>query len=114
MSNLSMPYLPVTDDRRYSRSTRAVRRVGQPQPFMVVIRYAGSKLDRVVYRASRGRITLTGPSLPTMLLTTRDRKTGKPRTVPVFYIRDGHNVLAAGEHPGLSGPASRPGNPYAT
>jgi hypothetical protein len=33
-----------------------------------------------------------------MLLTTRDRKTGEPRTVPVFYLRDGHNLVATYEN----------------
>jgi predicted ATPase len=32
--------------------------------------------------------------LPRGLMTTRDRKTGEPRTVPVFYQRDGHNLVA--------------------
>jgi deazaflavin-dependent oxidoreductase (nitroreductase family) len=45
-----------------------------------------------------------------MLLTTRGRTTGKPRTVPVFYVRDGHNLVAASENFGLSAPASWPGN----
>jgi F420H(2)-dependent quinone reductase len=67
------------------------RRSGRAAP-------GGSKLDRVLYRASRGRITLSGPSLPMMLLTTRDRKTGEPRTVPVFYLRDGHNLVATYEN----------------
>jgi hypothetical protein len=104
--------MPVTDDRRYGQSTRAVQRVGQAQPFIVAIRYAGSTLDRIVYRASRGRITLTG--LPTMLLTTRDRNTGKRTTVPVCYARDGHNLLFASENTELPTRASRPGYPFAT
>jgi hypothetical protein len=87
MSKVQAPDLPVTDRRRYGPFTRAVQRVGQARSFTVVVTSAGSKLDRVLYRASRGRITLSGPSLPIMLLTTRDRKTGEPRTVPVFYLR---------------------------
>jgi hypothetical protein len=114
MSNLSTLDLPVTDDRRYSRSTRAGQRVRPAQPFTVMIRYAGSTLDRIVYRASRGRITLAGPSLPTMLLTTRDRNTGKRTTVPACYMRDGHNLLSAGVNTELPTPAGRPGYPFAT
>ena len=87
MSNVQAPDQPVTDRRRYGPFTRAVQRVGQARLFTVVVRYAGSELDRVLYRASRGRITLSGPSLPMMLLTTRDRKTGEPRTVPVLRSR---------------------------
>jgi deazaflavin-dependent oxidoreductase (nitroreductase family) len=111
MSKLNPPALPpFTDGRRYGPFTRAVQRLGHVRSFTVVIRYAGSKLDRVLYRTSGGRITLTGPSLPTMLLTTRGRKTGKPRTVPVFYVREEHNLVAASENFGLAAPASWPGN----
>ena len=98
MLKVQAPDQPVTDRRRYGPFTRAVQRVGQARLFTVVVRYAGSELDRVLYRASRGRITLSGPSLPMMLLTTRDRKTGEPRTVPVFYLRDGHNLVATDEN----------------
>jgi deazaflavin-dependent oxidoreductase (nitroreductase family) len=101
---------PLADGRRYGPLTRAVQRLGHVRLFTVVIRYAGSKLGRILYRASGGRITLTGPSLPTMLLTTRGRKTGKPRRVQVFYVRDGHNLVAACENFGLAAPASWPAN----
>jgi deazaflavin-dependent oxidoreductase (nitroreductase family) len=111
MSKLHLPELPpLADSPRYGRFTRAVQRLGHVRSFTVAIRYAGSKLDRVLYRASGGRITLPGPGLPTMLLTTRGRNTGKPRTVPVFYVRDGHNLVAVCENFGLATPASWPGN----
>jgi len=111
MSELHPPELPpLTNGRRFGPLTRAVQRAGRVRSFTFVIRYAGSKLDRVLYRTSGGRITLTGPSLPTMLLTTRGRKTGKPRTTPVFYVRDGRNLVAACENFGLAAPASWPGN----
>jgi hypothetical protein len=78
MSNVHPPELPPpTNGRRYGTFTRAVQRIGHVRSFTIVIRYAGSKLDRVLYRSSGGRITLTGPSLPTMLLTTVGRKTAK-------------------------------------
>ena len=110
MSKVQAPDLPVTDRRRYGPFTRAVQRVGQARSLTVVVRYAGSELDRVLYRASRGRITLSGPSLPMMLLTTRDRKTGEPRTVPVFYLRDGHNLVATYENFESAGGGSWPAN----
>ena len=111
MSKLQASDLPVTDRRRHGPLTRVLlQRVGQARSFTVVMRYAGSKLDRVLYRASRGRITLSGPSLPMMLLTTRDRKTGEPRTVPVFYVRDGHNLVATYETFESAGDGSWPSN----
>src|SRR5690348_15945630 len=109
MLEVQAPDEPVTDRRRYGPFTRAVQRVGQARSFTAVVRYAGSELDRLVYRASRGRITLSGPSLPMMLLTTRDRKTGEPRTVPVFYVRDGHNLVATDENfESVGGAVGRP------
>ena len=110
MLKVQAPDEPVTDRRRYGPFTRAVQRVGQARSFTAVVRYAGSELDRLVYRASRGRITLSGPSLPMMLLTTRDRKTGEPRTVPVFYLRDGHNLVATDENFESVGGGSWPAN----
>ena len=110
MLKVQAPDEPVTDRRRYSPFTRAAQRVGQARSFTAVVRYAGSELDRLVYRASRGRITLSGPSLPMMLLTTRDRKTGEPRTVPVFYLRDGHSLVATDENFESAGGGSWPAN----
>jgi F420H(2)-dependent quinone reductase len=110
MSKVQAPDLPVTDRRHYGPFIRAVQRVGQARSFTVVVTYAGSKLDRVLYRASRGRITLSGPSLPKMLLTTQDRKTGEPRTVPAFYLRDGHNLAATYENFESAGGGSWPAN----
>jgi Domain of unknown function (DUF385). len=34
---------------------------------------------------------MSGPALPTMLLTTKGRRSGKDRTVPLHYVRDGKN-----------------------
>jgi deazaflavin-dependent oxidoreductase (nitroreductase family) len=45
-----------------------------------------------------------------MLLTTRDRKTGEPRTVPVFYLRDGHSLVATDENFESAGGGSWPAN----
>ena len=95
MPNPSTPDPPVTD-RRPRRYTRAVQqRVGQLPPVTAAISYTRTQLDRILYRASRGRLTLTGPSQPTMLLTTRNRTTGQPHTVPVSYQPDGDNLIAA-------------------
>jgi deazaflavin-dependent oxidoreductase (nitroreductase family) len=45
-------------------------------------------LARGLYRVGGGRIT--GPrGLRTLLLTTRGRRSGRPRTVPLCYVDDG-------------------------
>ncbi len=51
-----------------------------------------------------------GSELPTMLLTTTGRKTGKERTVPLNYVRDGSNVIAVCENFGLDTASSWPYN----
>ena len=56
MSKLQPPELPPLTDPRYGLLTRAVQRLGHVRSFTVAIRSAGSKLDRVLYRGSGGRI----------------------------------------------------------
>ncbi len=51
-----------------------------------------------------------GSELPTMLLTTTGRRTGKERTVPLNYVRDGSNVIAVCENFGLDTASSWPYN----
>ena len=62
-----------------------------------------SPLQRQLYRRSGGRISLTG-SAPVLLLTTIGRRTGKPRTVPVFYLRDGKRFIVCNVNPGFEQP----------
>jgi deazaflavin-dependent oxidoreductase (nitroreductase family) len=98
--------------------TRMLRRIGHGRWFAIMIKHAGCRLDRTLYRVSRGRLTLAGRAMPTMLVTTRGRKTGRDRTVPVFFVRDGDRLVAACEDFGLrttsSWPATLKAHPYAT
>jgi deazaflavin-dependent oxidoreductase (nitroreductase family) len=88
-------------DSRPSLFAKFARRIGHHRWFSWTMKHVGSKLDRVLYRASAGRLWLSGPEMPTMLLTTKGRKTGKRRTVPVYYVHDGENLVAACENFGL-------------
>ena len=45
-------------------------------------------LDKTVYRLTSGRRGLS-PAKTVLYLTTTGRKTGKPRRVPVLFLRDG-------------------------
>lgn len=45
-------------------------------------------LDKAVYRLTGGRRGLS-PAKTVLYLTTTGRKTGKPRRVPVLFLRDG-------------------------
>jgi len=61
-----------------------------------------STLNTWVYRASGGR--LGGKFLhgaPVMLLTTTGRKSGKRRTSPLLYMRDGENVVCVASKGGM-------------
>ena len=51
-------------------------------------------LHRFVYRASGGRLLPTsGGKMPVLLLTTTGRKTGRPRTWPLNYLRGGDAIV---------------------
>ena len=46
----------------------------------------------LAYRSLGGRVVGHAFGLPMLLLTTTGRKTGKPRTLPLMYWRDGENI----------------------
>jgi deazaflavin-dependent oxidoreductase (nitroreductase family) len=48
-----------------------------------------SQAHSALYRASGGRIGSRLVGMPVLLLTTTGRKSGKPRTTPLLYVRDG-------------------------
>lgn len=52
-----------------------------------------SSLHVMIHRASGGRIGGTLVGAPVLLLTTIGRKTGKQRTTPLIYLRDGNNIV---------------------
>jgi deazaflavin-dependent oxidoreductase (nitroreductase family) len=51
------------------------------------------------YRVLRGRVVGTAIA-PVVLLTTTGRRSGKPRTTPLFGIRDGDAVVVVGSNAG--------------
>src|SRR6188472_4678010 len=94
----------------YGLYLRVMRRIGHYRWFSLFMKHVGSRVDRALIRASRGRFSMSGPALPTMLLTTRGRRSGKDRTVPLHYVRDGKNLVAACENFGLKAASSWPKN----
>jgi deazaflavin-dependent oxidoreductase (nitroreductase family) len=94
----------------YEIYLRVMRRVGHYRWFSLLMKHVGSRVDRVLIRASRGRFSMSGPQLPTMLLTTKGRKSGKDRTVPLHYVGDGKNLVAACENFGLKSASNWPKN----
>lgn len=57
-----------------------------------------SAMHALAYRATAGRAQ--NAKYPTMLLTVTGRKSGKPRIVPVIYIKDGDRSVIAAAYSG--------------
>jgi len=55
------------------------------------------------YRALRGRVVdrASNGFMPLLLLTTIGRRTGRPRTVALGHINDGHDLVVIGSNGGL-------------
>jgi len=72
----------------YTRRARIFLATGQllSRPAMRPLTRTFSTLHALAYRMTRGRAQST--AYPTLLLTVTGRKSGKPRTVPLVYIRD--------------------------
>ena len=85
-----------------------MRRVGHYRVFSLFMNYVGSRVERALIRGSRGRPSMSGPQLTTLLLTTGRRS--KDRTVPLHYVRDGKNLVAACENFRLEAASSWPKN----
>ncbi len=94
----------------YDLYLRGMRRLGHYRWFGLLFKHVGTPADRALMRISGGRLSMGGSELPTMLLTTTGRKTGKQRTVPLNYVRDGSNVIAVCENFGLDKASSWPYN----
>lgn len=87
-----------------------MRRLGHYKWFGFMFKHLGTPTDRALIRLSGGRLSMGGSEMPTMLLTTTGRKTGKDRTVPLNYVLDGENVIAVCENFGLDTASSWPYN----
>jgi deazaflavin-dependent oxidoreductase (nitroreductase family) len=84
---------------RANRVRRAMRRVAASGPGARVFAPLLHRLDRPVYRMTRGRATLGSlvSGLPVALLTTTGARSGRPRTVPLLLLpsADGLAVIAS-------------------
>ena len=79
------------------------QRLGRTRIGVLAIGRIVSPLQRELYRRTGGRLSLTG-SAPVLLLTTAGRRTGKPRTVPLLYLRDGDRLVVCNVNPGFERP----------
>jgi deazaflavin-dependent oxidoreductase (nitroreductase family) len=57
----------------------------------------GARIDGIMYRLTRGRLTPTGSVAPVLLLTTTGRRSGRERTTPVIYLENGGGFVVSSE-----------------
>ncbi len=91
---------------------RTLRWLGRRRWFAAMGRRL-APVDTWLYRRTKGRIGLTGPTgrvYRPLLLTTTGRRTGRPRTTPVMYLRDGEAFVITSENFGQAKPAAWPLN----
>jgi len=75
------------------------KRMGQHRSVITFTRMVVVPADRVVARLTRGKLITFGvDELPTLLLTTTGRRSGKPRSVPILYLADGDSWVVAGSN----------------
>ncbi len=63
-----------------------------------------SKTHLLVQRLSSGRLLSRVAGMPVLLLTTTGRRSGKPRTTPLTFFRDGANLVVIASNGGADRP----------
>ncbi|HLM37941.1 MAG TPA: nitroreductase family deazaflavin-dependent oxidoreductase [Gaiellaceae bacterium] len=63
-----------------------------------------SKTHLLVHRLSRGRLLGRVAGMPVLLLTTTGRRSGKPRTTPLTFFRDGADLIVIASNGGADRP----------
>jgi deazaflavin-dependent oxidoreductase (nitroreductase family) len=73
---------------------RLVNRFSATRAGSWTVKHVAAKVDPVLFRWSKGRITSTGrPTLPMLALTTTGARSGLPRTVQLAFHREGDDLL---------------------
>jgi deazaflavin-dependent oxidoreductase (nitroreductase family) len=57
-------------------------------------------IHREIYRRTGGRLTAKAGQVQMLLLTTTGRRTGRPRTTPLFYMPDGDRLILIASYGG--------------
>ncbi len=77
-----------------------IGRIGSHPVIVWAVKHIVSPLDRIVVRASRGRMPPPSSlAVPTLLLTTTGRRSGQERTVPLVYVVDDNRFIVANARP---------------
>ncbi|HEY6810781.1 MAG TPA: nitroreductase family deazaflavin-dependent oxidoreductase [Propionibacteriaceae bacterium] len=96
------------EQRRQGLLRRAVRKATEIIPMSLLPARMLPRLDRGVFRLTRGRTTLSAwvSGLPIVMLTTTGARSGQPRTLPVLGLPDGDRLVVIAsnfgrqQHPG--------------
>ncbi|MGC5050684.1 nitroreductase family deazaflavin-dependent oxidoreductase [Micromonospora sp. DT48] len=72
------------------------RRVGRYRWFAATVRLL-VPVDRAVGRLTRGRVVALG-LVPSLVITTTGRKSGRPRSNPLLYVPDGDGYVVVGSN----------------
>jgi deazaflavin-dependent oxidoreductase (nitroreductase family) len=83
-----------------------ISRIGATRPGTWAIGHIVSPLQLRLLVATGGGVSLTGKR-PVLLVTTTGRRSGQPRTIPLFFLRDGDDLIVCNVRP----PSERP-NPW--
>ena len=81
-------------------------RIGATRAGTWAIAHVVSPLQQWLLVATGGRVSLTGKR-PVLWLTTTGRRSGQPRTIPLFFLREGDDLVVCNVRP----PWERP-NPW--
>ena len=71
---------------------------------IVAAQRAVTKLHSFVYRVTNGRVGGRIAGGPVLLLTTTGRKSGRERTIPLLYLKDGEDLVVVGSNGGTAAP----------
>ncbi|NJN53807.1 MAG: nitroreductase family deazaflavin-dependent oxidoreductase [Anaerolineae bacterium] len=71
-----------------------------PSKTMRKVLQAGNGLHVALYRQSSGKFANRIANLPVLLITTFGRKSGKPYTNPVVYIKEGQDFVVSATNGG--------------
>ena len=74
----------------------------RPSRLVTAIQNAVTTIHVFVYRYSGGAIGGRAFKSPVLLLTTKGRKSGKRRTVPLLYLEDGNRVVLVASNGGAA------------
>jgi deazaflavin-dependent oxidoreductase (nitroreductase family) len=94
------PVLPgATWERDDGQVRRLIQRISATRWFAAFARRL-VPLDRWVFQRAGGRFSVLGAGwlVPTLVLTTTGRRSGRPRHQPLVYIRDGDDFVVIGSN----------------